>query len=500
MTTKLDNLDSMFAPDVSQQGYSGRADEFSDLVFEKIEQVDPLNSQIDVDVKKTAPDALFNILFKNDFLTNLSAGGVGKELGQPLHTYAILDAAKITNLPELLERSELDHRCLFKGSAYDELKETAPWIVKLDEDNSFTRHLFTMSDAPWHLWESAPGIYVRSPCGLDDMWRHFRKFTRLYNSADKTWRYFRFYDPLTLRALIKSKDENILGGLLKDAVLVGCQTQRNDGFIYVARKEEAPTQQAQTAVPRLESVLTDKASDCLTEERILNYKRNATAYLYKEFAPALRVLTDEEVQAVAHVAYVNARRRGIKSEREHFKYLVPVMFWGSHFETDPQYRGALQRAGWLDDHGNAVTGANFGSLFEEIDRWHEAVISDTETSRRLQHGFMRLYSDANLNASPVTVLESNKLLWPARCQQLSPSDHSTLVDASLDVAQLYGLKGADAVAYCCLAMYFGYRFVEDPRFPWAKAALSDTAQDDEERRLGLGSGVVKYWNGLLDRG
>ncbi len=67
-------------------------------------------------------------------------------------TYAILDAAKITNLPELLEASPLEHRCLFKGSAYDALKDAAPWVVRLENGNSFTRNLFTRSSAPWHQW------------------------------------------------------------------------------------------------------------------------------------------------------------------------------------------------------------------------------------------------------------------------------------------------------------------------------------------------------------
>ncbi|MEP4929489.1 MAG: hypothetical protein ABJT31_17080, partial [Hyphomicrobiales bacterium] len=59
---------------------------------------------------KTVPDALYEPLF-------------GQPDDTPLHTYAILDAAKFPNLPELLEVSGLVHRCLFKGDAFDELKD-----------------------------------------------------------------------------------------------------------------------------------------------------------------------------------------------------------------------------------------------------------------------------------------------------------------------------------------------------------------------------------------
>ncbi len=44
----------------------------------------------------------------------------------PHYTYALLDAAKVTNLPELLAGSKLEHRCLFQREAFDGLKNVAP--------------------------------------------------------------------------------------------------------------------------------------------------------------------------------------------------------------------------------------------------------------------------------------------------------------------------------------------------------------------------------------
>ncbi|MEP3892387.1 MAG: DUF4123 domain-containing protein [Litorimonas sp.] len=140
----------------------------------------PLDEQFGVAVLKTVPDALYEPLF-------------GQPDDTPLHTYAILDAAKFPNLPELLEVSGLVHRCLFKGDAFDELKDVAPWIVQLEDGNAFTRNLFTQTDAPWHLWDAEAGIYVRSGGTLDDMWKHFRKFTRVQDEQGK-WFYFRFWE------------------------------------------------------------------------------------------------------------------------------------------------------------------------------------------------------------------------------------------------------------------------------------------------------------------
>lgn len=166
------------------------------LEVETIEGIEPLDDQFGVDVSKTVPDALFDALFgqPEPSKTEIAAAGGDPENVPPLHTYAILDAAKVTNLPELLETSGLEHRCLFKGNAYDELRDVAPWIVQIEDGNGFTRNLFTCTDAPWHLWDQEPGIYVRSRGTLDEVWRHFRKFTRVQDE-DAKWYYWRFWEP-----------------------------------------------------------------------------------------------------------------------------------------------------------------------------------------------------------------------------------------------------------------------------------------------------------------
>lgn len=166
---------------------------------ETIEGVEPLDAQLGVFPKKTVPDALQDTLFGQLEPTEveIEAAGGDPSAVPPMLTYAILDAAKVKNLPELLADSGLEHRCLFKGNAYNELKDVAPWIVQLEEDNSFTRNLFTRSDAYWHLWDREPGIYVRSRGTLGELWRHFRKFTKLQDEKGK-WFYFRFWEPRLL--------------------------------------------------------------------------------------------------------------------------------------------------------------------------------------------------------------------------------------------------------------------------------------------------------------
>lgn len=165
------------------------------LRIETIEGVRPLDAQIGIFSKKTVPDILYDVIFGQSAPTEAEIEGRNgdTEITPPLQTYAILDAAKIANLPQLLENSGLEYRCLFKGDAYDELKDVAPWIVRLEEGNSFIRNLFTKSDLPWHLWDTSSGLYLRSRGTLEQLWKHFRKFTRVRDEAGK-WFYFRFWE------------------------------------------------------------------------------------------------------------------------------------------------------------------------------------------------------------------------------------------------------------------------------------------------------------------
>lgn len=179
-----------------------------ELRFEVIRDVRPLGTQIGVFPKMAAPAALHEPLFgqpkRIKHVPDTNKPDTNKmAYAPPLLTYAILDAAKIPNLPELLARSGLQFRCLFKGEAFDELKDVAPWIVALDQEDSFTRNLFTDSEAPWHLWSAQAGIFLRSTATLEELWRHFRKFTRVPDAAGK-WYYWRFWEPAALPEVLAS--------------------------------------------------------------------------------------------------------------------------------------------------------------------------------------------------------------------------------------------------------------------------------------------------------
>lgn len=161
------------------------------LHIRTIEGVTPLDAQIGAFPKKTVPDALYDALFGQPKPTATEVHAADGDVTAiiPMNTYAILDAAKITNLPDILEGSGLEYTCLFKGSALEDLKNIAPWIVSLGIENLFTRNLFTKSNMPFHLWDEAivsgGSMFCRSYMPIDEIKKHFRRFTQVKNESGK---------------------------------------------------------------------------------------------------------------------------------------------------------------------------------------------------------------------------------------------------------------------------------------------------------------------------
>lgn len=173
----------------------GTSDRQPVFTVQTIKGVKPLSDQFAVAQPLTVPVALHNALFGQPDLIE------GRAI-LPLHTYAILDAAKVMGLVEMLDASGLEHACLLKGEAAKELRDVAPYLVRLEESSSFTRNLFTKGEAGWQMWDSEPGIYLRSTQDFQSTWKHFRKFIKVQDYTGR-WLYVRFWEPATFGALTK---------------------------------------------------------------------------------------------------------------------------------------------------------------------------------------------------------------------------------------------------------------------------------------------------------
>ncbi|WP_415919323.1 DUF4123 domain-containing protein [Tateyamaria sp. SN6-1] len=167
------------APDQAGQGTAVFADLFDHA---DVTGIVPLDTQLGVDAPSCVPDALFPPLFGPD------ADGTTPQ------TYAILDAAKLSLLPDMIEAAGCPAACLFQGEAAAQYRDCAPWLVALGPQDKLTRGLMTDCPGPTGLWARELGMFIRCTSSFDALWRHLRRFVRLRQTADDAWFYFRFWE------------------------------------------------------------------------------------------------------------------------------------------------------------------------------------------------------------------------------------------------------------------------------------------------------------------
>lgn len=151
-----------------------------------------LGDQFGVYPKKTVPDALRPTLWDGD-----------------AHSYAVIDAASVPNLPERLAASEMPHACLFEGRAAQDLGVAAPWLVELAPGEKLLRDLFTRTADQIAEGHAPAGLFLRSENGFPEVKAHLRQFVRLRDEAGN-WAYFRFWEGPYLFGVFEALTRNEL--------------------------------------------------------------------------------------------------------------------------------------------------------------------------------------------------------------------------------------------------------------------------------------------------
>ncbi len=122
--------------------------------------------------------------------------GNGQDQGR---FYAILDAAREPIIYSRLAESENRKVCLFIGDQARELATVAPYLVELDEDDSFSQWILEKG------WGKSWGIFVETEATFIKLRNHLRTFLRAADEDGKTF-FFRYYDPRVLRVFFPTCD------------------------------------------------------------------------------------------------------------------------------------------------------------------------------------------------------------------------------------------------------------------------------------------------------
>jgi hypothetical protein len=116
-------------------------------------------------------------------------------LSSRMSVLAILDAARDKRIFGAVDGCYLEKQCLYSGDIPWQLQMTAPYLVTLERDNSFTRYLIDNG------WGNSWGIFLRTETSMKELRRHLRGFLRVRGEAGQRL-IFRYYDPRVMRVYL----------------------------------------------------------------------------------------------------------------------------------------------------------------------------------------------------------------------------------------------------------------------------------------------------------
>lgn len=109
--------------------------------------------------------------------------------------YAILDGAAFPDLLLKFYETNPPRVCLFTGELEADTAQVAPYLVRLYPRTPFTDWIIK------EFWNKNGGVFIHSRRDLQEMRRHFRSLTTVYDERGEPMT-FRFYDPRVLRKFL----------------------------------------------------------------------------------------------------------------------------------------------------------------------------------------------------------------------------------------------------------------------------------------------------------
>lgn len=114
---------------------------------------------------------------------------------QPQHLFALLDAAREPRIPELLEASGEEYRCLYEGESADALASVAPYLARVPPSSALLETLVGRG------WGRSWGYFLACGEPLATVRGHLRRLQFVEDEEGESL-YFRFYDPRVLRVFL----------------------------------------------------------------------------------------------------------------------------------------------------------------------------------------------------------------------------------------------------------------------------------------------------------
>lgn len=270
--------------------------------------------------------------------------------GQPeenlvLRTYFIVDATLRKNITGVFDLSAVDVpvRCLFKEGAAESMKEAAPYLIDMtlppealedrDAVPAFHRDFFQ------NHWGQNTGIFIRTTGTMEDVWKHFRKFTRAQVETDHRWVFFRFWDPRIAvlyfrgRVALKNSVEQWFSGREISLPEIFCEVESGKRVVHF-QPDKTVKNAKNTTSGHL--ILTNDDLKPFVQHQNNKMTDKVVTLLRENFGNALKHLSDELLQREVTQSLQRMQKYGVSKFENLYLTSAWAAFYGHNFETkDP---------------------------------------------------------------------------------------------------------------------------------------------------------------------
>ncbi len=327
------------------------------LHINHIENIKPFDRQLDQLQKKTVPNELLDVLFGQankpdstspDTELDQTTASFLVNSNQPLKTYAVIDASKLKVFDGSHFLDGLPCKSLYTGEASRLYERLSPYLIELELDHDFTRRLFTQAEnedqQPWYFYQQSAGIFIRSHLGIEALFKHLRKFTRIWNPQSATWFQYRFFEADWLEDMLLCMTPGQLRKFWNAAFDQIIAIKPLEGSVAVI-SVKASLQQVKAEKLEMTKNYEEGLAAC-QEDRFVEKLLDTCAKDMSQYTP---VAKDAEKQFIKDLL-VKGYAFGFKSEKEVLYYIISA--WIT----------AKEHPNWLEAKLTALTGA--GSPYE----------------------------------------------------------------------------------------------------------------------------------------
>lgn len=146
--------------------------------------------------------------------------------GSVPHVFMVLDCARDKRMEPLVNKSQLEHSCLYAGKLSYALKRAAPHLVKLTQESDFTKEVLMQG------WGQSWGIFIKTTetVAMASVRNNCRKISKVLAPNGKVL-VFRYHDPRVLRKFLPLCDKQQIQSIFGQAASIVMENEQAEQLI-----------------------------------------------------------------------------------------------------------------------------------------------------------------------------------------------------------------------------------------------------------------------------